>query len=133
MEILNQTFDSLLSYFDTLRKFGYMNNKEVEKLLIFIYIEELVTGELREFITEADYRDIENALYCLYGSSCLIPYPELSNSDSIWHRTDSSILLPRITEDNIVRFSEDDRVRFKATNYNDWNYIIKLFNTLQRR
>lgn len=119
MEILNETFGSLSSYFDALGKFGYMNDKEVEKLLMFIFIEELVTGELREFITEADYRDIEKALYCLYGSSCLIPYPDLANADSIWHRTDSSILLPRITEDNIIRFSEDDRMRFKATNYND--------------
>lgn len=118
MEVLNNVFKSVNTYFNTLAQLGYKKQSDVDKLLIYNFIEEMLTGEMRYFITEGDYRLIEQALSCLYGSSCLIPYPQYSNDDTLFgHWESGGLISPRITEDSNLRFTEDDRVRFKAANY----------------
>lgn len=67
---------SLKRYFDSLSILGYVNNKEVDKLIVLMFIQELLDGECKEYIEEYDYMIIHKVLYCLYGSTCLIPYPE---------------------------------------------------------
>lgn len=118
MDILNQVADSMSYYFNALKQFGYKKQEDVNKLLAFIYIEEMLTGDMRNFIKEDDFRVIEQALSCLYGSTCLIPYPKQPNTDTLFgHLTNGSLIEPRITEDSNIRFTEDNRVRFKASNY----------------
>ncbi len=107
-------------YFNALTKFGYKKQSDVNKLLVYNFIGEILTGEMRYFITEKDYGAIEQALSCLYGSSCLIPYPQYINDDYLFgHLESGRLITPRITEDNNIRFTEDVRVRFKASNYNE--------------
>ena len=119
MEILNDVFKSVSIYFNTLIQLGYKKQTDVDKLLVYNFIEEMLTGEMRYFITEEDYRKIEQALSCLYGSSCLLPYPQYANDDYLFGHVESGGLIsPRITEDSNIRFTEDDRVRFKADSYN---------------
>lgn len=119
VEILNQVAESMSTYFNALTQFGYKKQGDVNKLLVYNFIEEMLTGEMRYFITEDDYRLIEQALSCLYGSSCLIPYPQYANDDYLFgHIESGGFIAPRITEDGNIRFTEDDRVRFKASNYN---------------
>ena len=119
MEILNQVADSISTYFNALTQFGYKKQSDVNKLLVYNFIGEMLTGEMRYLITEDDYRLIEQALSCLYGSSCLIPYPQYINDDYLFgHIYRDGLIIPRITEDSNIRFTEDDRVRFKASNYN---------------
>ena len=84
MEILNDVFKSVSIYFNTLTQLGYKKQTDVEKLLVYNFIEEMLTGEMRYFITEEDYRKIEQALSCLYGSSCLLPYPQYANDDYLF-------------------------------------------------
>ena len=72
-KVLNE---SLTRYFKVLSKLGYMSYSEVDKLLVLIFIYDLLESDCKSFITEGEYRIIDNALYCLYGSTCLIPYPE---------------------------------------------------------
>jgi len=118
VEIINDVFNSIGTYFNALTQFGYKKQGDVDKLLVYSFIEEMLTGEMRFFVTEADYRLIEQALSCLYGSSCLIPYPQYANNDYLFGNIESGGLIsPRITEDSNIRFTEDDRVRFKASNY----------------
>lgn len=74
---------SLERYFNALSKLGYKSYSEVDKLLVFIFIQELLDSECESFITEDDYKAINQALCCLYGSSCLIPYPEYKSSASL--------------------------------------------------
>lgn len=74
---------SLERYFNALSKLGYKSYSEVDKLLVLIFIQELLDSECKTFITEDDYRAINQALYCLYGSSCLIPYPEYKSGASL--------------------------------------------------
>lgn len=121
VEIINDVFNSMSFYFNALTQFGYKKQEDVNKLLIYNFIEELLTGDMRFFINEADYRLIEQALSCLYGSSCLMPYPQYANNDSLFgHIESGGLIIPRITEDSNLRFIEDDRsieMRFKASNY----------------
>lgn len=72
-KVLNE---SLTRYFSILSKLGYMSYSNVDKLLVLIFIDDLLRSDCKSFITEDEYRVIDNALYCLYGSTCLIPYPE---------------------------------------------------------
>lgn len=118
VEITNQVASSMSYYFNALTQFGYKKQSDTNKLLIYNFIEEMLTGEMRFYITEADYKLIEQALNCLYGSSCLIPYPQYINDNYLFGHIDSGgIISPRITEDNNIRLTEDDRIRFKASNY----------------
>ena len=55
MDILNQVADSMSYYFNALKQFGYKKQEDVNKLLAFIYIEEMLTGDMRNFIKEDDY------------------------------------------------------------------------------
>ena len=120
MEILNDVFNSVSSYFNTLTQFGYKKQSDVNKLLIYVFISELLTGDMRYFITEEDYKLINRALTCLYGSSCLIPYPKYINDDSLFGHINDEPIVPRITEKwDRVRYTESDVVRFKASNYNE--------------
>lgn len=107
-------------YFNSLTQFGYRKDSDVTKLIVYIFISEILTGDMREFITEKDYRIIEKALYCLYGSSCLLPYPKYINEDNLFgHNVLNKPLIPRITEDSILRLTEDSKFRISVVNYND--------------
>lgn len=77
--MVNQLYNTINSYFSHLFNTGYMSQKEVNKVLLFSLIEELVNNDFRGLITQEDYTHINKALYCLYGSSCLVPYPDYYN------------------------------------------------------
>jgi hypothetical protein len=79
----NVLYESLSRYFNVLSKLGYMSYSEVDKLLVLIFIYDLLGSDCSTFITEDEYRVIDNALYCLYGSTCLIPYPKYIANTSI--------------------------------------------------
>ena len=79
-KVLNE---SLTRYFKVLSKLGYMSYSEIGKLLVLIFIYDLLENDCKSFITEEEYRILDNALYCLYGSTCLIPYPEYISNASI--------------------------------------------------
>ena len=76
-KVLNE---SLTRYFNVLSKLGYMSYSEVDKLLVLIFIYE---SDCKSFITEKENRILDSALYCLYGTTCLIPYPEYIANTSI--------------------------------------------------
>lgn len=114
MQILNDVFSAFMSYFNALSNFGYKKNSDVNKLLIYSFIQEMLTEEMRYYITEEDYRKIEQALYCLYGSSCLLPYPKyISNANLFGVEENIDSIFPRITEDSNLRVA-DYTLRFKA-------------------
>lgn len=75
----NFVFNVLERYFINLTNTGYRKNSDVKKVLLLSHINKLLNNNFRGFITEDDYKKIERALYCLYGSSCLIPYPNYYN------------------------------------------------------
>lgn len=84
MEILRDISDSMYYYFNALSQFGYKNQEDTNKLLIYDHISRMLTEEMRFFITEEDYKLINKVLHCLYGRSCLIPYPKYIVEDSLY-------------------------------------------------
>ena len=69
-------YNSLSSYFHTLEYKGYMPYLQMQKLLVLIFYRDFVYNDYRGLISKDDYLMIERALDCLYGSTCLIPYPD---------------------------------------------------------
>lgn len=105
----NLAYTGISNYFEIISKVGYKSDKEVNKLLIFLLLEDLIRGSLSIYICEEDYKSIINALYCLFGSTCLIPYPEFIVDTSLIQ--DLKLDSPRITEDDILRFTQYGKLR----------------------
>lgn len=74
------TFEAVNKYFTHLSNVGYFSQSNVDKLLLLTFIQEMIDNDFRGLISEEDYDYINKALYCLYGSSCLIPYPDYYNT-----------------------------------------------------
>lgn len=69
-------YDSLSKYYHALEQTGYMSNTHAQKLLLLIFYRDFTLKDYRGLLSKDDYHLIEKALDCLYGSTCLIPYPD---------------------------------------------------------
>lgn len=74
MELSNEVANVLDRYFTSLSNSGYKSYEDVNKIIIYTFIEELLCGPMSEFVTKDDYKSIMALLYCLYDS-CNIPIP----------------------------------------------------------
>ena len=69
-------YNSLSKYYYALEQTGYMSNTHAKKLLLLIFYRDFTLRDFRGKLSKDDYHLIEKALDCLWGSSCLIPYPD---------------------------------------------------------
>ena len=69
-------YNSLCNYFHALELKGYMSNKDSQKLLVLSFYWDYIYNMPGHILKREDYMLIEKALDCLYGNSCLIPYPD---------------------------------------------------------
>ena len=69
-------FEGVTSYYNALEKLGYMSYGNMQRLLILIFYRDFVYNDYRANLSKEDYYTIEKALDCLYGTTCLIPYPD---------------------------------------------------------
>jgi len=69
-------YNAVTKYFNVLQTLGYYRYRDVEKLLVLLFYHNLINHDYRGLIKREDYRAIESAINCLYGTSCLIPYPD---------------------------------------------------------
>lgn len=77
VDVMGETvYKSLSAYYDALSKLGYMSQDKGNSLLLLSFFNEFVYNDYRGVISREDYRVIERALNCLFGSNCLIPYPD---------------------------------------------------------
>lgn len=108
MELVYDVNDSLRKYFHTLSSVGYKGYSDVYRLLVYIFLEGILNN-MGMYITEKDYSDIDKALYCLYGTSCAIPYPDYKRT---FHVPRNKVLSKyRISENNILRSTEEMNIR----------------------
>lgn len=114
--VTNIANEALRRYFNALSKLGYKDYNDVAKLLVFLFIEELLTSEFSFYVTEEDYRSITNALYCIMGNNCLIDLPSYTTYDSLFHDNPNYLeyIRYRITEDSTIRNTEDFDFRVEA-------------------
>lgn len=69
-------FEALSKYYHALEVKGYMSKAHSEKLLVMAFYWDFMYNDCRALLSKKDYRLIERALDCIYGTSCLIPYPD---------------------------------------------------------
>ena len=106
-EILYNSFNN---YFHALELKGYMSYPQTQKLLLLSFYRDFVFHDYRGLLSKEDYHLIEIALDCLYGSTCLIPYPDylkmgklhLGEITEIGHR------LRDIEETNVLKAFDSD-------------------------
>ena len=72
----NIVYDAITQYYTALSKLGYYKYGDVFRLLVLCFLRDFVYHDYRGVLNREDYRIIERALDCLFGSSCLIPYPD---------------------------------------------------------
>ena len=69
-------YNTLCTYFDALEKTGYMPNDVSNRALILSFYWDYIYNNPYHVLTRPEYMLVEKALDCLYGSTCLIPYPD---------------------------------------------------------
>lgn len=69
-------FEALSKYYYALEVKGYMSKAHSTKLLVTAFYWDFMYNDYRALLSKKDYCLIERALDCLYGTSCLIPYPD---------------------------------------------------------
>lgn len=111
MDLINEISNSINKYFSGLRHTGYKSYSEVEKLIVFIFIEELLYGPLSQYVTDEDYRTIDKSINCLYGT-CMIPFPDYKKSFT--PVSNSTFDKYRATETLSLKVSEDGVLRVKS-------------------
>lgn len=72
----NILYIALSRYFNALSKLGYMSHSDVDKIIVLMFIRDLLEDNCNKFMTEETQRNIDNVLYCIYGTTCLISYPK---------------------------------------------------------
>ena len=102
-------YRALMGYFHVLEKTGSYSYKKVEHLLILLFYYDLMYNDFRGYLCEEDYNLIDRALNCLYGETCLIPYPDYLKMGRL-HLGDISELATRVRhlEDTNVLKTIDD-------------------------
>lgn len=89
----NVVYESIKRYFTSLSMFGYKSYNDTYKLLYIISIRDFIYNDFRGLITEDDYRIIERSLYNVFGTTCLLPYPQFCKSKGM-----NNLRLGSITE-----------------------------------
>ena len=80
-------------------------DSDVEKIIVLLFLEELLSYNYFGFITEEDYEIIVKSLYCVSKDTCLIDFPSYATYDSLIRDYDSGLIL-RDTEASNLRISE---------------------------
>lgn len=99
-------YNSCLKYFTSLANFGFKSELDVKKLLFYVFTQELVSTTSIA-IPEDDYKHLEGALYSMYGTTCLIPYPDYCERPMYAHLGDIAELSARMAKVEDVNDRQD--------------------------
>lgn len=125
-DVTSIALDGLTKYFSHIENTGYARKDDIQKLLGLCLVDMFLNTELSVFVTEDDYRTISDFLYCMYGTSCLIPYRQfLDQVGTIGKALPgwSGLQPGRITENIILRFTEntDPELRYTEAKTEFWD------------
>ena len=104
-------YDSLYRYFTTLAKIGTVSYNSVNKLLVLIFYKHFIYEDYRGNLSKEDYNTIEKALDCLFGSTCLIPYPNYLEMGKL-HLGDMTEMAHRIIDNESYTQEVDNRLKY---------------------
>lgn len=106
-----ELYNALIRYFHTLEHTGYYPYTDVYSIIVLDIIEYILNGNMSYYVSDDDYRELSEALECIYGS-CLIPYRDYLQGTADKRDTDIDQL--RITETSALRASDNDYSRIKS-------------------
>ena len=125
-------YDSLYRYFTTLAKIGTVSYNSVNKLLVLIFYKHFIYEDYRGNLSKEDYNIIEKALDCLFGSTCLIPYPNYLEMGKL-HLGDMTEMAHRINDYENHLQDLDDRFKYtfedRFNNFNEAGETIETWGT----
>lgn len=117
-------YSTITDYYKILQRRGFFNYSETMKILILCFFRDFVFHDYRGILSKEDYHDIEKALNCLFGSNCLIPYPDYLKmgklhlgeitelSQRVRNIEDTTVLMPMeadgTSDSDIIIISEDE-------------------------
>jgi hypothetical protein len=112
-------YNAISQYYAALCKLGYYSYKEVFRLLLLAFYRDFVFHDYRGILSREDYHEIEKALDCLFGSNCLIPYPDYLKMGKlhIGEITELSQRLKTLEDTDVLK-------AFKADGTSDSDIII---------
>lgn len=88
--MVNLLSKTLNTYFDTLAINGYVNDIELNKVVLFTAIEDIIYKDFLRYITVEDQSTIKNVLNCILGSICMIPiFDNYDNGGNMENAKDS--------------------------------------------
>lgn len=90
------TREALENYFSVLIKTGYLNDRDTNKLLLLLFMEDLLDNFMG-YITQEDYNVIRRIINCLGQTDCIIPMFECKQ-DAVIVGTELEDTPFRITE-----------------------------------
>ena len=64
--ITKQASNALEEYFDILTKTGYLDYETVNKLLVFLFIDDILNTETSAYVTNEDYNTLMEVLNIIY-------------------------------------------------------------------
>lgn len=105
-------YDGVTRYYNRLEYTGYMSYQNMEKLLILIFYRDFVFNDYRGILSKEDYFLIEKALDCLYGTTCLIPYPDYLKMGKLHlgEATEMAHRLEVLEKTNVIKLIYDDEI-----------------------
>ena len=122
-------YDSLYRYFATLAKVGNVSYNSVDKLLVLIFYKHFIYEDYRGNLSKEDYSTIEQALDCLFGSTCLIPYPNYLEMGKL-HLGDMTEVSQRIDQNE--SYAKDIDSRLKLNDAVTADNVRRIVNTETR-
>lgn len=69
-------YEALTKYYNALEYNIYMDKIPTMELLVLGFYRDFIFHDFRGLLSKENYHLIEKALDCLFGNSCLIPYPD---------------------------------------------------------
>ena len=118
----NVVYNALSSYYNVLEKTGYVNYSQMEKLLILCFYRDFTLQDYRGLINKDDYHLIEKALDCLYGSTCLIPYPDYLKMGKL-HLGEMTEVLERVKKVEDTKVVKTNNTYSQEIDPIDWDNI----------
>lgn len=110
MDINQLTLASINRYHQVLKRTGFIGDQEVYKLFTLAFIDDLFKEDFSWYITEENYKLIDNLITYLSKDSCIIPYIKIASHTEPVKNFLEDIPI-RISENNVIRLAEVDILR----------------------
>lgn len=110
MDINQLTLDSINRYHRVLKRTGFISDQEIYKLFTLSFLDDLFKEDFSWYITEENYKLMDNLITYLSKNSCIIPYTKVAyHIESVKNFLEDTPT--RVSENNVIRLAEVDTLR----------------------